>query len=423
MLRMVFQNRWLGSLCLLFMATGAFSEGWQVVAVEQGKRVEIDRGSISTKPNGDALANGRLVLDRPIPDPRTGVSYRTIEFQSRYDCIDRTHATLKRSYFKEDGELLRREEIRSPFDMPVRTGSPDDKLLREVCKPLSAEQAALLANRTVDKVNEVAGDLRKANQALVDAAKKEAGPGGTTAGRKRAGRRARPAEEPVSMPVAWGYEGAGGPEYWGQLEKGFAGCASGRRQSPLDIRHGIAVDLEVIRFNYRPSLFRVVDTRRSLDVVIAGGGFELLGKTYELGRIHFHRPAETLINGKRYDMEAQMLHLSADGEMAVVSVLLEQGNENPLVQQALNNLPLDKGGEVAPPDQTLDANLLLPPERAYYTFKGSLTTPPCTENVLWVVLKSSQTLSPAQLGIFQRLYPPNARPVQPDFGRMIKESR
>jgi len=122
-------------------------------------------------------------------------------------------------------------------------------------------------------------------------------------------------------------------------------------------------------------------------------------------------------------MEAQLVHRSDDGKQAIVSVLLEKGNENPVVQAALNNLPLEKGGEVAPPGQTLDVNMLLPASKNYFTFMGSLTTPPCTENVLWMVLKQPQQISPEQLAMLQRLYRPNVRPVQPAFGRIVKESR
>jgi carbonic anhydrase len=89
----------------------------------------------------------------------------------------------------------------------------------------------------------------------------------------------------------------------------------------------------------------------------------------------------------------------------------------------LNNLPLERGGEVAPPGKSLDVSRLLPVNRRYFTFMGSLTTPPCTEDVLWLVLRQPQQISPEQLMIFQRLYKPNARPVQPGFGRIIKESR
>ena len=173
--------------------------------------------------------------------------------------------------------------------------------------------------------------------------------------------------------VAWAYAGEGGPEHWGSLKPEFALCANGRRQSPIDVRGGIAVDVEPVQFAYRPAPFRVVDSGRHLQMTIYGGGFSLLGKKYELLRVHFHRPAETTIAGKIFDLEAQLVHKADDGRLAIISVLFETGAENPLVQQALNHLPLEKGGEVSPPGRSVDVTSLLPSNRHYATYLGSLT--------------------------------------------------
>lgn len=413
---------------------------WQVVATDQGKRVEIDRASIVAEPGKMATAVGRIVLDKPIVDPKTSAAYRIIEVYNRYDCTERTYATLKRSYFKDEGELLRQEEMRSPFDMPVRSGTPDDKLLREVCRPKLAGASAASASQTVEKVNEVAADLRKANEALVEKEvqkdlkklMQEAAPKLSTAVPKpsaaapkmRVANSAPRKSAAVPAPVAaWSYEGSSGPEHWGKLSAEFALCVSGHKQSPIDLRDGIAVDLEPIQFFYRPASFRVVDSGRHLQLSVYGGGFSLLGKSYELIRTVFHRPSEFTVDGKAFAMDAQLIHKADDGKQAIVTVLLEPGAENAVLQTALNNLPLDKGGEVSPPGQTVDMTRLLPENQRYYTFLGSLSTPPCSEDVLWFVLMQAQPVSLEQLEIFQRLYRPNARPVQPGFGRILKQSR
>jgi len=109
--------------------------------------------------------------------------------------------------------------------------------------------------------------------------------------------------------------------------------------------------------------------------------------------------------------------------MAIVAVLLEKGSEQPLIQTIWNNLPLEKHEHVMPPELSIDVSELLPEDRSYYTYMGSLSTPPCSEGVLWLVLKQPQRISPEQLAIFARLYRHNARPLQPSFNRMIKESR
>ena len=412
---------------------------WVAVASEPGKRVEIDRDSIVAEANGETTARGRIVLDKPIVDPRTSSAYRVIEITSRFDCNERTHATLKRAYFKENGDLLRQEGVRMPYDMPVRSGTPDDRLFREACRPGgagdgSAAGAAVKpasANQTIEKVNEAASELRQLNETLIDKEVKKdmqrlsAKASGVLSGKSVAGTVARGRKEaaaPVPS-VLWGYEGAGAPEHWGKLRAEYGLCASGKRQSPIDIRDGIAVDLEPIRFEYRPATFKVIDGGRNLLVLSYGGSLSLLGKAYALTQILFHRPGETTVAGKSFDMDVQLLHRADDGKQLVVSVLLERGQENPVIQKVLNHLPLERGGEVAPPAQTIDIEQLLPGDRRYYTFMGSLTTPPCSEDVLWLVMKSPQAISPEQLSIFQRLYPANARPTQPAFGRIVKESR
>jgi len=319
--------------------------------------------------------------------------------------------------------LVRQEEVRLPFDTPVRSGTPDDKLLREVCRPKPGTPAIALASKTAERVSEAAGALRKENDALVDReVRKElrkltAPAGGRAAPRGEAG---VVKEAAASARIAWSYDGA---DNWSRLKAEYASCDAGRRQSPIDLRDTIAVDLEPIQFAYRPASFRVVDSGRNLQLTVYGGSLALLGQRYDLLRIVFHRPSEFTVGGRTFAMEAQLVHQASDGKQAVVVVLLESGSENPLVQMTLNNLPLEKGGEVAPPAQTIDVAQFLPESRHYYTFMGSLTSPPCTEEVLWLVLKQPQQLSPEQLAIFTRLYPANARPVQPGFGRIIKESR
>ncbi len=407
--------------------TSAHATSWQVVATEQGKRIEIDRDSIVLTPTGEAMATGRIVLDKAIVDPRTSAAYRRIEVQSRFDCKERTAATLKRSYYKEDGELLRQEESRMPYDMPVRSGTPDDKLLREVCRPKTAGENPS-ARQTLDKVNEAASELRQLNETLIDKeAKKDAQRLSARATATLPGRSGAPsASRKTSSPpgsTAWSYAGAGAPANWARLKPEYALCAAGQRQSPIDVRNGIAVDLEPLRFAYPPVSFRVQNGAATVHLFTYGGSLSLLGKNYALTDIEFRRPAETTIAGKTHPMEAQLLHRAEDGQQVMVSVLLQEGKENPLIQMALNNLPLEKGAEILPPGQALDLERLLPEKRDYYTFMGSLTTPPCAENVLWVVLKQTQQVSATQLEIFHRLYAPNARPTQPSFGRLVKESR
>ncbi|HSW21939.1 MAG TPA: carbonic anhydrase family protein, partial [Burkholderiaceae bacterium] len=138
-------------------------------------------------------------------------------------------------------------------------------------------------------------------------------------------------------------------------------------------------------------------------------------------QFHFHRPSEERIDGRQFDMAAHLVHKDLAGRMAVVAVLLERGGAHPLVQSVWNNLPLEKGDEVSA-RALLDLHQLLPRDTRYFTYMGSLTTPPCSEGVLWMVMQQPVSVSPEQIDVFSRLYPMNARPLQQASGRLIKQS-
>ncbi len=220
----------------------------------------------------------------------------------------------------------------------------------------------------------------------------------------------------------WAYGGAAGPEHWGDLKPEFAACSSGSRQSPIDIRSGIRVDLEPIVFDYRASVFRVIDNGHTIEVRVGGGNsIEVQGRRFDLLQFHFHRPSEERIDGRQFDMVVHLVHRDPEGRLAVLAVLLDRGSAHPLVQSVWNHLPLEKNVEVAA-SPLLDLSHLLPPDRRYFAYMGSLTTPPCTEGVLWLVMQQPVPIAVEQVNVFSRLYPMNARPVQPAAGRLIKQS-
>jgi carbonic anhydrase len=222
--------------------------------------------------------------------------------------------------------------------------------------------------------------------------------------------------------TGWSYGGERGPEHWASLHPAFARCAGGNRQSPINIRGGVRVDLEPIRFEYQPVAFSVVDNGHTVSARLApGSALTVMGRRYELVEFHFHRPGEERVDGRIFDMSAHLVHRDADGRQAVVAVLLERGVPHPAIQQVWNSLPLERGEPLAAP-APVDPGALLPAGRGYYTYMGSRTTPPCDEGVLWMVMKEPVPISAEQIAIFSRLYPMNARPLQALGGRLIKES-
>jgi carbonic anhydrase len=223
----------------------------------------------------------------------------------------------------------------------------------------------------------------------------------------------------------WSYRGSTGPAKWASLEKEFSACGLGKTQSPIDIRDSAVkrADLPSIAFDYKPSPLKIVDNGHTVQISYApGSSITANGKRYELVQFHFHRPSEERVNGRSYAMVAHLVHKDADGKLAVVAVLLATGQENPLIKTLWTNIPKEKEKEVDAGSVTINAADLLPKDRGYYTFAGSLTTPPCSEGVTWFVLKHPTSISGEEVGRFGKLYQMNARPVQPLNGREIKAS-
>jgi carbonic anhydrase len=221
----------------------------------------------------------------------------------------------------------------------------------------------------------------------------------------------------------WAYGGDGGPQAWSQLKPEFNLCGTGQRQSPIDIRAGLAVELEPVRFDYQPSRFAVVDNGHTVQVNLQpGNAIEVGGKRFELQQFHFHRPSEERIDGKQFEMSLHLVHKDDQGRLAVVALLIDKGARQPALQKVWNNLPLEKNQEAAAraPLELLD---FLPEDRRYFTYMGSLTTPPCSEGVQWIVMRQPVTAAPEQIELFSRIYPMNARPLQSAAGRRIMQSQ
>jgi carbonic anhydrase len=229
-----------------------------------------------------------------------------------------------------------------------------------------------------------------------------------------------------SHPAHWSYSGATGPAKWSGIDEKFGTCALGQTQSPIDIRTADvqAAALPAISFDYKPTPLKIIDNGHTIQVNIAPGSSITVGdKRYDLLQFHFHKPSEERVDGKAYALVAHLVHRSEDGKLAVVAVLMDKGAKHPLIQAVFDNLPTTKEKESAVAGIGIDLNALLPENRAYYSFAGSLTTPPCSEEVSWFVLKTPTQVSAEQIARFGRVYAMNARPVQPLNGRVVQASQ
>ncbi len=223
---------------------------------------------------------------------------------------------------------------------------------------------------------------------------------------------------------AWDYSETRGPSHWGDLKPEFAPCKTGHRQSPIDIRSSQKADLPPIRFDYKPAPLHIIDNGHTIMVNYGPGSFLAVGgKKYALQQFHFHRPSEERINGKSFDMAVHLVHADETGKLAVVAVLLQEGEDNSLVRELWKDLPKEQDKEELLDKIQIDASRILPSDRSYYTYSGSLTTPPCSEDVTWFVLKQPTSVSAAEIEQFSKLYRNDARPIQPVYGRTVLESR
>jgi carbonic anhydrase len=220
----------------------------------------------------------------------------------------------------------------------------------------------------------------------------------------------------------WDYTGKAGTAHWADLDQGFAACKLGKEQSPIDIRGAKAESLDPIGFHYAGSSAEIVNNGHTIQVNLENGGtIQLASGEYKLVQFHFHTPSEEKINGKRYPLVAHLVHKNDAGQLAVVAVLFKQGHENRALKQVFASLPA-KAGDKHALEGAFDADAILPAQRGYYAYMGSLTTPPCSEGVHWQVLQKEVEISKGQLAAFRKLYAMNARPVQPLNGRAIAVS-
>ena len=217
----------------------------------------------------------------------------------------------------------------------------------------------------------------------------------------------------------WGYTGAGGPAHWGDLKDEYILCKIGQNQSPIDIGPVVEARLEPITFDYGAEPLEVINNGHTIQVNRGGGTIMVDGQSFRLLQFHFHGPSEHTVGGKHHPLEMHLVHRSADGHLAVVGVFLKEGAENPALAAVWEHMPERAGGKARAETVRLDVDALLPKDRSYFRYSGSLTTPPCSEGVRWLVLRQPVEVSAEQIRRFREVMEANNRPVQPLHARKI----
>jgi len=219
----------------------------------------------------------------------------------------------------------------------------------------------------------------------------------------------------------WSYSGEGAPHAWGQLKEEYATCSTGKSQSPIDISPVTVANIDDIKFDYKSSKVKLSNNGHTIKVSYdAGSSITVNDKKYNLLQFHFHSPSEHTVGGKHYDMVAHLVHQATDGQLGVIGVMMKIGKENYFLRQLWKNLPEASGEEFESNSVKIRVENLLPKSGTYFNYSGSLTTPPCSEGVNWMVLAQPVNVSEAQVKAFTDMFPLSVRPVQPLNGRVVK---
>ena len=223
----------------------------------------------------------------------------------------------------------------------------------------------------------------------------------------------------------WSYSGNAGPDLWGNLQESYQDCKNGKRQSPINIVSNNTIkenSLGNLYFDYKDAKINIINNGHTIQVNSDNTSYSSFqGKKFKLLQFHFHSLSEHTVNGKNYPMEAHLVHQADDGELAVVGIFLKVGKYNQTMQKVFKLMPKNAGQTNKNDNFSINANDLLPKDRNYYHYLGSLTTPPCTQIVEWYVMKQPIEISDKQLEEFQRLYKGNYRPVCDLNNRKILE--
>lgn len=216
----------------------------------------------------------------------------------------------------------------------------------------------------------------------------------------------------------WTYDGDTGPDHWAQLGGAAAQCGNGIRQSPVDIPGNPKPQRGHVVLNYNSVMATIQNTGKTIRIAPENAGaIEIDGTAYDLKYIEFHSPSEHTINGHRSTMESQFVHEDAKGNRVIVAVLYDVGVADPMLGSLWTYLPTDPGQPIPLQDLLINAQDLMPTIQDFYVYSGSLTTPPCSEGVTWMVYSAPMSISAEQADAFERLIGPNARPLQQPHDR------
>ncbi len=415
-------NKSLVFLLLCFsISVNSHAASWVRLSENSTSKLMLDKQSILQQ---DLLKKAWVKVEykKPQQNPETlGVEYNHSKLLWFFDCTAQKSATSQVFQYLNN-ELVYSAGVdakNAEFIEPVPE-SDVDIAMRHVCRADKPVVAALPSRsetkQPAEKQNTTSAkpeDVEKAPEEAI--AKPEPAPAKDTAAK------AKHAKSDTHKPH-WTYEGKAGPENWGKLSPEFATCEIGRNQSPINIENAAAASLKPIRGIQKFPAKDIFNNGHTVQVNFKTGNMLVLDSApYQMKQVHFHAPSENKINGKSFPLEAHFVHADSKGNLTVIGVMFKEGKANLGLTKLWAQLP-DKEGEPVPVKNRVIPSELIPENRGYYRFSGSLTTPPCSEGVRWIMMKTPMTASKEQIEAFeQAVHHSNNRPVQALNGRVVVE--
>ena len=416
-------------LVVLIMSDGE-AANWVKLHENGNAKLLLDKQSITQK---DALSRAWVKIEYKTPQTNTDSADKTYNLSKLlwyFDCNAQKSATSQVfQYLNTETVFSAAIDVKSAEFIEPVPETELDLAMRYVCARNTVKSENVVATAGKPLVKAEAEKKAEAKPAEVEKALTEAKP--EVKAEQEKPEPIKTAKENISKENSskvdkhaahWAYEGKEGPEHWAKLKPEFVTCEAGRNQSPINIEEAIDAPLKPLKGIQKVAAKEILNNGHTVQANFKFGNMLLLDDVpYQMKQVHFHAPSENTIKGKSYPLEAHFVHADKNGNLSVIGVMFKEGKANPGLEKLWAQMPKEAGAPI-PLKAKVSASEMIPENRDYYRFSGSLTTPPCSEGVRWLLLKTPMTASKEQIEAFEEVMRHhNNRPVQPLNGRVVVE--
>lgn len=414
-------------LLSIILCSNSYAITWVKLSENSSSKLMLDKQSVLQQ---DAFKKAWVKVEYRTPQKNletVGTEYNLSKLLWFFDCATQKSATSQVFQYLGN-ELVYSAGVdpkNAEFIEPVPE-SDVDIAMRYVCRANKPAAVSVESKSVVEKTNTSSAKPEKSENEKAETKAETVTEKPEPTAKPVAASVAQPDKQGAAKAQAhkthWTYEGKQGPDNWAKLSPEFATCETGRNQSPINIENTMRASLKPLKGLQKFPAKDIVNNGHTVQVNFKQGNMLVLDSApYQMKQVHFHAPSENTINGKSFPLEAHFVHADAKGNLTVIGVMFKEGEANPGLEKLWAQLPDKEGAPVSLKSRVIPSELI-PENRAYYRFSGSLTTPPCSEGVRWLLMKTPMTASKSQIEAFERAVKHhNNRPVQALNGRVIVE--